>query len=445
MLLNSDASGSGSLSPTSTLKPVESQDSHVKYESDTSIVALKPEEITYPDGGLAAWLIVVGGVICNIVAFGYVTSYGVFQSYYEQFVLQDETPSNISWIGSIQAFMLLFPGLFGGVLFDKGWFRLPLLAASAALVTCTFLVGQCTKYWQFLLCQGIASGFAGGMLFSPVMSVIGDWWCKRRGFAFGLVTMGSSIGGVVIPILVRRLIPRVGFPWTMRILGFLFLGLLTIPNLTLRRRLPAHPRKGIQAIWDPKMFAASPEYSVYIVGSFIAFLGVYGVIVFLDISAVSYGIDKDFSFYLIAIMNGASSVGRISAGLLGDRFGPGNAVIFSLLFAAAVTYGWPLGTSQAHFIASAVFYGIASGGFVATFMIPLCVFGHMKDLGKRVGMANSLMSLAALGGSPINGALIGRYGFKAAGYFSGSGLLLGASILVPVRYMYLKGRWIGRF
>ena len=86
----------------------------------------------------------------------------------------------------------------------------------------------------------------------------------------------------------------------------------------------------------------------------------------------------------------------------------------------------------------------------------------MKDLGKRVGMANSLMSLAALGGSPINGVLIGRYGFRAAGYFSGdfhsslavlishwfsigSNLLLGALILVPVRYMYLKGRWIGRF
>ena len=46
-------------------------------------------------------------------------------------------------------------------------------------------------------------------------------------------------------------------------------------------------------------------------------------------------------------------------------------------------------------------------------------FGEMEDLGKRVGMAMTCLSLASLGGTPIAGALIAKYGYDAAGYFSG--------------------------
>ena len=50
------------------------------------------------------------------------------------------------------------PGLIFGRLFDLGHFKVPLACASALLVTATFLVAQCTEYWQFVLCQGIAVG-----------------------------------------------------------------------------------------------------------------------------------------------------------------------------------------------------------------------------------------------------------------------------------------------
>lgn len=43
-------------------------------------------------------------------------------------------------------------------MFDKGYFKGPLLCASALLVTGTFLIAECTEFWQFMLCQGIAVG-----------------------------------------------------------------------------------------------------------------------------------------------------------------------------------------------------------------------------------------------------------------------------------------------
>lgn len=36
------------------------------------------------------------------------------------------------------------------------------------------------------------------------------WFKRRRSLAFGIVACGSSMGGTVIPILVRKLIPRIG-------------------------------------------------------------------------------------------------------------------------------------------------------------------------------------------------------------------------------------------
>lgn len=39
---------------------------------------------------------------------------------------------------------------------------------------------------------------------------------KRRAIAGGLAITGSSLGGVIFPIMVVHLLPKVGFGWTMR-------------------------------------------------------------------------------------------------------------------------------------------------------------------------------------------------------------------------------------
>jgi MFS transporter, MCT family, solute carrier family 16 (monocarboxylic acid transporters), member 10 len=102
------------------------------------------------------------------------------------------------------------PGLFIGRLFDRGYFRAPFMIANALLVLATFLVAECKAFWQVVLCQGILTGFAAGTMFSPLLAVLSHWFRKRRGLAFGLLAVGSSIGGTLVPILVRALIPAVG-------------------------------------------------------------------------------------------------------------------------------------------------------------------------------------------------------------------------------------------
>lgn len=87
-----------------------------------------------------------------------------------------------------------------------------------------------SEYYQFILAQGICSPIGASMVFYPAMSTVATWFFRKRALAFGIMASGSSLGGVIFPIMVYRLIPEVGYAWTMRISGFLILGMLVSPT-----------------------------------------------------------------------------------------------------------------------------------------------------------------------------------------------------------------------
>jgi hypothetical protein len=82
---------------------------------------------SYPEGGLKAWLVAGGTAAVLFCTLGYTNSFGVFQTYYMLHQLADESPDNISWIGSTQAFLIFATGAIGGPLFDRygAWVRSP--------------------------------------------------------------------------------------------------------------------------------------------------------------------------------------------------------------------------------------------------------------------------------------------------------------------------------
>ena len=43
------------------------------------------------------------------------------------------------------------------------------------------------------------------MIFYPAMSTVTTWFFKKRAFAFGIIASGSSLGGVIFPIMVSAL------------------------------------------------------------------------------------------------------------------------------------------------------------------------------------------------------------------------------------------------
>ena len=65
-----------------------------------------------------------------------------------------------------------------------------------------------------------------------------------------------------------------------------------------------------------------------------------------------------------------------------------------------------------------------SGVFVAIAGQPAVQMGRMGDVGRRVGMALTIMSFGALAGPPISGAILDHSGgFKSVGYYAGKSIL----------------------
>ncbi|KAJ7809073.1 major facilitator superfamily domain-containing protein [Mycena olivaceomarginata] len=397
------------------------------------------EEPEFPDGGFRAWLVIAG-----VRSFGYVNAWGVFQAYYQETLLKDVSPSNIAWIGSIQYSLVFLPGLVTGRLFDLGYFKIPLFAASTLLVLSTFLVAQCTEYWHFILCQGLATGLACGTIFGPTVGVIGHWFKRRRGLAMGVSAMGSSIGGTIFPIATHKLIPLVGFPWTMRICAFMLMCTLGFANLTLVRRLP--PKNVQGGLFNLRAFRSAP-FTIYCLSGFVAFLGLYTVLTYIDLSAIRVGVSPDFSFYLVSISNGCSLFGRVAGGIGSDRIGecPLNVLVPMTLIAAGMTFAWPYARSQASLIVIAVLYGqysIVSGTYVSTFPLPILALGDVGDVGRRTGMALTIAAAGALACPPISGAIYSASGgFEVVGYYAGIIIVLSVALMVATRQLRLRQVW----
>ncbi|KAL5490237.1 hypothetical protein ACEPAI_5070 [Sanghuangporus weigelae] len=419
----------------------------VREEREATRAAIQEPEgknEDFPDGGLRAWLVVLGAT-CTTMSrrvFGFVNSWGAFQSYYEQNMLKNMSASDIAWIGSIQYSFTFLPCLITGRLFDLGHLKIPSFVASCFLIVATMLTAQCTKYWHFLLCQGFVIGLASGFIFGSTPAVISHWFKKRRGFALGIIACGSSIGGTIFPITFHRLVEQIGFPWTMRVLGFILIFTLTVANLTLARRLPPVTVSG--GVLNFRAFKSLP-YSIYTLSGFIAFLGLYTVLTYIDVSATASGVDNSLAFYLVAIANAASMLGRLAAGYFADKIGAINVMAPFTCVAGILTYIWPFVHGKTGYIVVAIIYGMSSGAYVSLITAPMIALGDTSDVGRRTGMFMSVLATGALAGPPISGAInVATGNFIATGIYAGTAVFISVAVMWLARCLVL-GRFLGKF
>lgn len=89
--------------------------------------------------------------------------------------------------------------------------------------------------------QGLCIGLGNCLVFCPAVAVLSTYFTKKRSLAIGIMACGGSTGGMVYPVIAQQLLPKIGFPWTVRVLGFVMLGLQVMYVTFMRARLP--PRK----------------------------------------------------------------------------------------------------------------------------------------------------------------------------------------------------------
>lgn len=134
------------------------------------------------------------GSYANGQSRGIVNTFGTYQTYYEHESLSHVSSSQISWIGSIQAFLLVVISVITGPIFDRGYLRTLLLVGSFLTVFGLMMTSIATSYYQVLLAQGFCVGLGSGCLFVPSLAVVATYFTTKRAFATGISVAGSSVG-----------------------------------------------------------------------------------------------------------------------------------------------------------------------------------------------------------------------------------------------------------
>ncbi|KAI0181777.1 MFS general substrate transporter [Hypoxylon sp. FL1284] len=390
-----------------------------------------------PDGGLRAWLVTAGACCVYFSALGFLNAFGVFEEYYLTHQLAGQSPDKVAWIGSLSIFLQFSSGVVGGPLFDRygAWVIRP---ATLIYVFAVMMTSLCTQYWHFMLAQGVLMGGVMGFLQFPAMAAVSQFFNKKRAAALGIVIGGSSIGGVVIPIALSKMLngSSLGFGWTVRIIGFIMLPLLAFACVAITSRLP--PR-------TTKLFLWSAFKEVKFVSLTLAFffmlLGAFTPLFYIPTYAVSKGMDPTLASYLLAMINAASTFGRVIPGILADKFGRLNIFAFGGFASGIVIFCWDKAETTAALVVYSIAIGFAtgtviSGGSAAFTECPR----DPRDLGTYIGMGVGFSSFAALIGPPVNGVLISKYGgFSEVSIFSGVMVLVGGFIALGAKAATPKG------
>ncbi|KAJ3808529.1 MFS general substrate transporter [Lentinula aff. lateritia] len=354
----------------------------------------------FVEGGFKAWCTLFKALSILVffaitAVFGYQNAFGVYQDIYVR--SNAASAQAVSWIGSTQLALMLL---------DFGYFKIMTVMGSAIYVFSIFMVSiaHTDKYYQLFLSQGLTAGIGAGLVYVPVMAVQTHYWRRLRPVAMGIVITGSSVEGIIFPIMLNRLItnPRVGFAWGVRASAFVCLGLLIIANVLMTAN-PPKTRKP-----DPPKLTVLFTDTAYI-------FGILGT---------------------LAILNGSSIPGRIIPNILSQKFGVFNTLAFCTLACSILIFAL-LGVdkSVAALVIFAILYGFFSGGFISLLAPVIASLARDEsEMGIRLGLAYFIGSFGILAGNPIAGALLGEtFPWWRPIVFSAVMILVGLALVLTSR------------
>ncbi|KAI8635186.1 major facilitator superfamily domain-containing protein [Xylariaceae sp. FL1651] len=388
----------------------------------------------FPDGGREAWLVVFGAFLALFCSFGLVNCIGVFEQYYVKGPLSNYSASEVSWIPSLHVFIVTGSNAIMGRLYDNYGPRWILVIGTIVYSFGLMVTSLSSQYYQFILSQGIVLALGASAVFNCATNSVITWFFKRRATALGIMVSGSSLGGVVLPIMMDKLIPQIGFPWTIRILGFMFLALCGISCVTVKSRLPPSPKP--LRIGDYLSPFKEFKFTIVVTASFFLFWGLFLPFNYLILQAMEAGAEPALVPYIIPILNALSIPGRILPGFFGDRLGRYNTMIFISALSGIITLAlWIPGKSTAAILVYGGIFGFSSGGIIS--LLPACMaqISDIREIGTRNGVNLLSAAVGSLTGSPIGGAIsVAQHGqYLGLQIFTGVSMLVGSLLYVVAR------------
>ncbi|KAK4610450.1 Riboflavin transporter MCH5 [Fulvia fulva] len=403
-------------------------------------------EATFPGdrGEAAAWVVLAGSFLALFPSFGLMVSIGTLQDYWQYHQLAGFSSRDIGWISGVFVYLALALGICFGPIFDRYGPRIIMFVGSIAYIAAIFLLAECKLYWHFMLCLGLLAGPAAAALTTIALAVVSHWFKVKRGLASGVAMVGNSFGGVLIPLVLRHCLPRYGYAWSVRTLGFVFTACLIISNLLVRSRFPPSPDAKKAKIFSLDLFGSGSFtfLTLSVFGIEVVLFGSLGILP--TYASLSTDYPAATGFYLIAVMNGSSCFGRILPGFISDYVGRFNTLLVMMVFTLIVILVvWlPFGTSSLSALyAFTALFGFGTGSWMAMVPATIATLSGPHHFGRYFGTSYFVASLATLVCIPISGELVQSVGPRALVGFICVMLFVSIGLFATSRWCLLERRW----
>lgn len=272
------------------------------------------------------------------------------------------------------------------------------------------LLSVATAAWQIVAIY--ATLIAAGLVLCgplPAQTLAARWFSARQGLAIGLVTLGTSIGGVFLPPFMTGLIESIGWREALLVLAALTVVLIVPLTLLIVRNSPtsAHPvhsaAKGVGSDlpaaerWTTGRILRERNFWVVIV-SFAPIMMAFGIVQMnLAPFTRDLGVDARAAALLMSVMAGATILGKLVFGGLADEIdhrrlywaAAGMVVAGILALIVAGNYGLLL-------VITALL-GFAAGSFLPLLGAVMArAFGPFA-FGSAMGLAGPFLTITAAG------------------------------------------------
>ncbi|KAF6798728.1 major facilitator superfamily transporter [Colletotrichum sojae] len=369
--------------------PLETASPSEDYSSDE--VSDRP--IPPLDGGAGAWRFLVGAFVVEAVLWGFPLSYGVFQDYYSIHP-NFKHDNNIAIIGTAATSIYYLGGPLATpfVAQYQKWQRHMAVAGWLSCVVALVAASFTDSVPGLIATQGVLYGFSFLFLSYPILRMLNEWFVRRRGLAFGVMSAGAGCSGVGFPFLLELLLARYGYQTTLRAVAVAqFVTVLPVIPL-LKGRLPASARQ------DPRRidtgFLRKPLFYCFALSNLFQGLGYHIPSLYLPTYATSLGLPGAVGALILAASNLATIFGQLGFGYVSDRVRNVLILVFASSSVAAVASFliWGYVSSLASLLAFSLIYSFSAGGYLCLWQRfgsilsedPVPVYSIMA-LGKGIG------------------------------------------------------------
>ena len=322
------------------------------------------------------YFVVGAAFIIMIVSWGLYIVFGVFfNSFLDEFGWTRAVTSGAYSLSSITGGLV---GIVMGGLTDRFGPRLVVTFCGILLGAGYFLMSQVDAVWQLYLFYGVIIGIGMSGLWVPLLSTVARWFTGRRSLMTGIVVSGLTIGQMIGPLVISRLIAEYQWRKSYMILGIAVFVIVVLAAQFLKRR-PAtvekladdlneeQPEKNNNVSQGFSLKEAIHTLQFWLVTIVFFCFGyiAYGMTVHIVPHITRLGISDINAANVLAVNGGIGIVGNfVLGGLVGDRIGNRKAFIIGfILSTAALVWLVPVRELWMLYLFAAVFgLGLGSMG-----------------------------------------------------------------------------------